>query len=161
MGDPMTDPVADPLAAPVAEPVADPVVDPLAQPRDPHAAPSSDREEGPDARAWSTPAAGGAGVEAMVRRRRRVCDLAIAAPIVGAFLLVSPMVRAFARPVEVFGAPLVVVYIFVVWAVLIAIAVALARLLRPSAPVAPSPPQAGPSLGDDDAPPRRAERAAS
>ena len=64
-------------------------------------------------------------------RRARLRDLIYAAPFIGALLLLSPMVRAFAKPITILGTPLIVVYVFVVWALLIAAAALLAHASRP------------------------------
>lgn len=76
-------------------------------------------------------------------RRERLADLAILLPLLGAFALLSPLVRAFAQPLEVAGAPLIVVYIFGVWAALILVAALLARSIPTTArkPEPPPPPQ--------------------
>ena len=67
-------------------------------------------------------------------RRARLGDLIYAAPFIGALLLLSPMARAFAKPIAIAGTPLIVVYVLVVWALLIAAAALLAHATRPKAP---------------------------
>lgn len=72
-------------------------------------------------------------------RRARLWDFSILLPIVGAFLFASPIVRAFAQPLELWGAPMIVVYIFGVWALLILAAFALSQLYRHKPPAEPPP----------------------
>ena len=68
--------------------------------------------------------------KAMRRARRR--DLARLLPAFGALLLATPMLDVFGAPVTVFGAPLIIVYIFGVWAALILAAALVAeRAERP------------------------------
>ena len=62
-------------------------------------------------------------------RDRRTQTYATLVPLIGLFLLMPPFVHVFVAPVTVFGAPLIVVYIFGVWAGLIAAAFAVARRL--------------------------------
>lgn len=62
-------------------------------------------------------------------------DLATALPFIAALLLLPPVILLFAVPVAIGGAPLIVVYIFGVWAVLIlAIWAASRRLAGADAP---------------------------
>lgn len=60
-------------------------------------------------------------------RRRR--DLAVLLPLVGGFLLVSPLIRVFAAEATLFGIPLIILYVFGVWAGLIGASAVLARRL--------------------------------
>lgn len=54
-------------------------------------------------------------------------DLAVFVPIATALLLTPPLIRIFATPAVLGGIPLIVVYIFAVWAVTILIAIVVAR----------------------------------
>ena len=65
--------------------------------------------------------------------RQRLRSAAVVVPLLGAFLLLPPFLPLFAAPVQVFGLPLIVVYIFGVWAVLVAATWALTRRLGPEA----------------------------
>lgn len=56
-------------------------------------------------------------------------DVATVLPFVAAVLLISPLIVAFSAPVNLFGVPLIVVYLFSVWVVIIAVAFAVARRL--------------------------------
>lgn len=60
---------------------------------------------------------------------RRLIDLSVIAPILGFILLVPPVIGLFARDATLFGAPIILVYLFAVWLGLIAIAAILARKL--------------------------------
>lgn len=59
----------------------------------------------------------------------RLLDLAVLLPCVGLLLLMPPFIGLFTRPVTVFGIPLLVLYLFGVWALLIAATALLARRL--------------------------------
>ncbi|MEM9783402.1 MAG: hypothetical protein AAF899_13120 [Pseudomonadota bacterium] len=50
---------------------------------------------------------------------RRARDAAMALPVLGLFLLASPLTAAFAIEGRILGVPVVVVYVFAVWALLI------------------------------------------
>lgn len=54
-------------------------------------------------------------------------DLAVALPIVVMLLLMPPLVRIFAVPTTLGGIPLIVVYIFAVWAAAILVSIIVAR----------------------------------
>ena len=54
-------------------------------------------------------------------------DLAVMLPIAAALLLMPPLIRIFATPATLGGIPLIVVYIFSVWAAAILIAIVVAR----------------------------------
>ena len=54
-------------------------------------------------------------------------DLAVILPIAVVLLLVPPLIRIFAAPVALAGIPLIVVYIFAVWAAAIFIAALVSR----------------------------------
>ena len=60
---------------------------------------------------------------------QRIRDAASVLPILGAFLLLPPVVTLFAVQVDVAGVPLLVVYLFGVWLALIVCAALLARRL--------------------------------
>lgn len=53
---------------------------------------------------------------------RKVSHAAIFLPILGIFLLMPPVVFLFMKPVSLFGIPLLVAYIFLVWLGLILLA---------------------------------------
>lgn len=112
-----------------------------AQPR-PEAAPSPDAEDAALLRER----------EVAAFRRARIQDFAVVVPAIGAFALLSPVVRAFAQPVEIVGAPLIVAYIFGVWFALIVGAAFLASRMRAAeAPAAPRDARA-PAASDENAP---------
>lgn len=79
----------------------------------------------PDAPTTDTPLEPPASVRPL---SHRIESWAWLLPAVGAVLLASPLIRAFAVDVRLVGAPIIMIYIFVVWFVLIIAAVALARL---------------------------------
>lgn len=58
---------------------------------------------------------------------QRVRDAAVALPFVAAILLMPPLVLIFCAPVFLAGFPLVAVYIFTVWALVIIAAALVAR----------------------------------
>jgi hypothetical protein len=58
-------------------------------------------------------------------------DAAIVLPLLGLFLLMPPVIGLFASARMVFGIPLIVLYVFGVWAALILCALFLARHLSP------------------------------
>ncbi len=60
---------------------------------------------------------------------RRLKDIAVIAPIFGFLLLIPPVIGLFATEATVFGAPLVLVYLFVIWLALILIAAILSKRL--------------------------------
>ncbi len=62
----------------------------------------------------------------------RVRHAAAVLPLLGAFLLLPPLIALFTAPLRVFGMPLIVLYLFAVWAVLIAAAAWLAHRLDSS-----------------------------
>lgn len=62
-------------------------------------------------------------------RDRRTQTFATLAPLLGIFLLMPPFIHVFADAGAVFGVPTIVVYIFGVWAALIAAAGLIARRL--------------------------------
>jgi hypothetical protein len=65
----------------------------------------------------------------------RVRGAAVAVPVLGLFLWLPPFVTLFTGPLRPFGVPLIVIYVFSVWAGLVLAAVWLARRLRvPAAP---------------------------
>lgn len=63
------------------------------------------------------------------RDRRSAKDAAAVLPFVAVFLLIPPIILIFAKPVLVAGVPLIVVYLFGVWAAAIFAAMVLARRL--------------------------------
>jgi hypothetical protein len=72
----------------------------------------------------------------------RTRDAAIVLPFLAVVLLVPPVILIFARPAAPWGLPLIVLYVFAVWAALILAAFLLARRLG-RAPSAPSEPDGG------------------
>ena len=62
-------------------------------------------------------------------RARKLRDAAILLPLGGLVLIMPPLASVFALPVRVAGVPLVVAYIFVVWALLIVAARLIGRRL--------------------------------
>lgn len=73
----------------------------------------------------------------------RVQSAAVLAPLAGLFLLMPPFILLFATPRTVLGIPLVVLYMFGVWAVLIAITWQLTRRLA-ARDAEGAPPEGGP-----------------
>jgi hypothetical protein len=69
----------------------------------------------------------------------RAQNAAVLVPLVGLFLLMPPFISLFGAPVRLFGLPLIVLYMFGVWAALIALTWWLARRLA-AAGDAPPPP---------------------
>jgi hypothetical protein len=78
----------------------------------------------------------------------RARNLAVLVPLIGLFTLMPPFISLFTAPLTVFGLPLVVVYLFGVWAALIVFTALLARRLASTdddaaaaeaAPATPSP----------------------
>jgi hypothetical protein len=68
----------------------------------------------------------------------RARDAATALPFLAAALLVPPVILIFARPAAPWGVPLIVLYLFVVWAATILAGFLLARRLKGApAPRAP------------------------
>lgn len=72
----------------------------------------------------------------------RLHDVAVLLPCVGLALLMPPFIGLFTPPLTLFGIPLLVLYLFGVWALLIVVAAVLARRLAPAD--APAPPDATP-----------------
>ncbi|MBL4806199.1 MAG: hypothetical protein JKY31_02805 [Rhodobacteraceae bacterium] len=62
-------------------------------------------------------------------RRKKIRDAALLLPLLGAFLLASPIIMVFANDGKIFGLPLPFVYIFGVWLGLVLAARYMARLL--------------------------------
>ena len=65
--------------------------------------------------------------------RQRVRDAATVLPFAAAILLMPPLIGIFAAPIVLGGFPLIVLYVFCVWAAIIVAAFALARRLTSSA----------------------------
>jgi hypothetical protein len=65
-------------------------------------------------------------------RARRARDVALVLPLAGVVLLAPPVANLFLTDVTLFGAPLVVIYLFTVWGALIVCAQRLSRRLRRS-----------------------------
>jgi len=68
-------------------------------------------------------------VKAPASDSARVRDAASLLPLLGLFLLMPPVITLFAAAVSVSGVPLIVVYVFGVWAALVVCAGLLARRL--------------------------------
>ncbi len=62
-------------------------------------------------------------------RRKKIKDAALVLPVLGAFLLASPIIKIFSTDGYIFGLPLPYVYIFGVWVFLVIAARRMARLL--------------------------------
>jgi hypothetical protein len=77
--------------------------------------------------------------------RQRTRDAATALPFVATVLLMPPLIGIFAVPIAPGGFPLIILYIFAVWAVIVASAFVLARRLAP--PAADTPPEGPPEGG--------------
>ncbi len=60
-------------------------------------------------------------------RRRRRQDAALALPLLGVLLLTTPLLALFSKNILIFGVPLVFVYVFGVWFILILLARRMAR----------------------------------
>lgn len=76
--------------------------------------------------------------------RQRIRDAATVLPFVGTALMMPPLIGLFAVPVALGGIPLIVLYVFAVWAAIIASAFVLARrLARPPSESSPEEPPAG------------------
>lgn len=60
---------------------------------------------------------------------RRLSDMATIAPILGLILLTPPVIGLFATEGTIFGAPVILIYLFAVWFGLIALAAILSRQL--------------------------------
>ncbi len=78
---------------------------------------------------------------------RELRNRALVLPLIGALLLLPPMARAFLLPEKIAGIPFTLVYLFAVWAGLIAGAALLGRPLADA--VEPAPP--GDNTGDEPA----------
>lgn len=63
-------------------------------------------------------------------RRRKVTDAAVILPLLGTFLLMPPFIRIFVPNGDIAGIPVVILYLFAIWLVLIAVAWRLAGPLR-------------------------------
>ena len=61
---------------------------------------------------------------------RKISDRALILPLVGSLLLLPPLAGLFQLDIRVLGIPFTGLYLFAVWAVLIAAAAALARRLQ-------------------------------
>ncbi len=76
----------------------------------------------------------------------RVQSAAVLVPLAGLFLLMPPFILLFAAPRLVLGVPLIVLYMFGVWAALIFLTWQLTRRLAAgeAEPAAPAQPPGGP-----------------
>ena len=79
-------------------------------------------------------------------RHRKTRDRALILPLAGLILLIPPVAGVFHLDAKIAGVPFTLVYLFAVWALLIAGAAALSRRLRdgdePGAPPEPQDPAA-------------------
>ena len=73
-------------------------------------------------------------------RHRKTRDRAVILPVVGAALFLPPVAGVFRMEAAVAGVPLPVLYVFAVWAALIACAALLAPRLREAEAAAEDPP---------------------
>jgi len=62
-------------------------------------------------------------------KRRKWQESALIAPILGVFLLLPPFISVFSINMSVFGIPLIILYIFIVWIFLILVTRYLAHKL--------------------------------
>lgn len=88
----------------------------------------------------------------------RYRDLAVLLPLAGGFLLMSPLIVAFNSVRLAFGLPVIVLYVFGVWLLLILGAIFLARHLAEDEVALPlsdplADPRAGPPPAPSDNPP--------
>jgi len=80
----------------------------------------------------------------------KIQSVALLLPLLGLFLLMPPAVLVFSMPSTIGGLPIIVLYIFTVWGLLIMGAAWLARRLRTPPDI--QPPSSAPSpLGQDQA----------
>ena len=63
---------------------------------------------------------------------RRLNDMAVVAPLLGLVLLTPPVIGLFATEGTLFGAPVILIYLFAVWFGLILLAAVLSRRLARS-----------------------------
>lgn len=56
-------------------------------------------------------------------------DAALILPVIGLFMLTPPLVTVFGAEINIFGVPLIVLYLFCIWAALILCAAGLSRRL--------------------------------
>ncbi len=70
--------------------------------------------------------------------RQRARDAILAATVLGALLLLPPILPYFDRPVTMLGMPLIVVYLFGVWLAVIGIGWKLSRRLPADSAAGPS-----------------------
>ncbi|MCG6859633.1 MAG: hypothetical protein LJE67_16375 [Salaquimonas sp.] len=63
-------------------------------------------------------------------RTQSIRDIATALPFLAVVLLTSPLIVAFSSPVNIFGVPMIVAYLFSVWIAVIVIAFVVARRLE-------------------------------
>jgi hypothetical protein len=61
---------------------------------------------------------------------RKISDRALILPLIGSLLLLPPLAGLFQLDIRVLGIPFTALYLFAVWATLIAAAAALARRLQ-------------------------------
>lgn len=72
-----------------------------------------------------------------VKPAPRVQQAAVVVPLAALLLFMPPFISLFAAPVDVFGIPLVVLYLFGVWGALVALTWWLARRLATGGDSAP------------------------
>lgn len=64
--------------------------------------------------------------------RRKLENAALALLVFGALLMVQPILNIFNVPVRLFGVPLVVIYLFMVWITLVGVTLLLSRRMPQS-----------------------------
>lgn len=69
-------------------------------------------------------------MESWQSRTQGTRDAATALPVVAVFLLLPPVILVFAAPALVFGIPLIVIYVYGVWAAVVLAALLIARRLE-------------------------------
>jgi uncharacterized membrane protein YhaH (DUF805 family) len=79
----------------------------------------------------------GRGADDRPLRQRKIRDRALVLPLLGALLWLPPFTGVLPLGTRIAGVPVVLAYVFVVWALLILGAALLARRLRDFSPAAP------------------------
>src|SRR5512139_210285 len=74
-------------------------------------------------------------------RRNRTQQRLIALFVLGALLLMPPMLAVFSKPVRLFGIPALYLYLFLAWAALIAMTATIARRLDTAQSIDEAPPE--------------------
>lgn len=79
-------------------------------------------------------------MDSRLAARARLKDAAVLLPFAGLFLLMPPFIGLFSPTARLAGIPVMVLYVFGVWGLLIALAALLARRLSASERRPPEPP---------------------